>query len=229
LLDWRFVEEPLAAMSGSQAILLTVLYDPFGPIRGWTWGYASQTVRSFDLDGNLDLLDSGGLWTYAQDDAFRITGISDASDPSLSWNCGYDLLDRLTAANRTGLSQGWSYDSNGNRLSQTGTASSTYAMSGSSNRLNGVSGSLSRSYAYDAAGNALADGSAGFGYDGAGRLVSASAGGMSASYAHNALGQRVRKTVNGVTTAAPPQLLINQLIAIISAHRSGYYTRSVYI
>jgi len=72
---------------------------------------------------------------------FRITGITDASDPYLNW-----------------------------------------------------------SYGYDAAGNAIADGSGTFGYDGAGRLTSANAGGTSAGYAHNALGQRVRKTVNGTST-----------------------------
>jgi RHS repeat-associated protein len=186
--------------SGSETILSGVLYDPFGPIRGWTWGNASLTVRGFDLDGNLDLLDSGGLKTYAQDDAFRITGITDAEDPDQSWSYGYDLLDRLTGASRAGLSQGWTYDANGNRLSQTGTAASTYAMSGTSNRLNGVSGALSRSYGYDAAGNATADGTGIFGYDGAGRLTSASKGSTSASYSHNALGQRVRKTVNGTST-----------------------------
>ena len=60
-------------------------------------------MRSFDLDGNLDLLDSGGLRTYAQDDAFRITGITDADDPNLSWSYGYDLLDRLTGAARGAL------------------------------------------------------------------------------------------------------------------------------
>lgn len=186
--------------SGSETILSGVLYDPFGPLRGWTWGNASQAVRSYDPDGNLDLLDSGGLKTYAQDDAFRITGIIDTVDSNKSWNYGYDLLDRLSSANRTGLTQGWSYDANGNRLSQTGTAASTYTMSGTSNRLNSVSGSLSRSYSYDAAGNATADGAATFGYDGAGRMTSATAGGVTAGYAHNALGQRVRKTVNGVTT-----------------------------
>lgn len=186
--------------SGSETILSDVLYDPFGPIRGWTWGNASAMARTYDLDGNLDQLDSGGLKTYAQDDAFRITGIIDMADASKSWSYGYDLLDRLTSATRTGLTQDWSYDANGNRLSQTGSAASSYTMAGTSNRLSGVSGALSRSFSYDAAGNATADGSATFGYDGAGRLTSASKGGTSASYAQNTLGQRVRKTVNGVVT-----------------------------
>ena len=184
----------------SETILSDVLCDPFGPIRGWTWGNASQMVRTYDLDGNLDQLDSGGLRTYAQDDAFRITGITDTVDATKSWDYGYDLLDRLTSATRTGLTQGWSYDANGNRLSQTGTSPSTYTMAGGSNRLSGVSGTLSRSYGYDAAANATADGSASFGYDGAGRMTSASKSGISASYAQNALGQRVRKTVSGVAT-----------------------------
>lgn len=57
-------------------------------------------------------------------------------------------------ASRTGLTQGWTYDANGNRLSQTGTAPSSYTMAASSNRLNGVTGAVVRSYSYDAAGNA---------------------------------------------------------------------------
>jgi RHS repeat-associated protein len=186
--------------SGSETLVTGVLYDPFGPIRGWTWGNSSQAVRAYDLDGNLSQLDSGGLKTYALDDAFRITGITDTVDSTRSWTYGYDLLDRLTAASRTGLTQGWSYDANGNRLAQTGSVPSTYTVASTSNRLNSVSGGLSRSYVYDAAGNTTADGAATFTYNAAGRMVTATKGATTATYARNALGQRVRKTVDGVTT-----------------------------
>jgi RHS repeat-associated protein len=186
--------------SGSETFLTGVVYDPFGPVRGWTWGNSTQMVRTYDLDGNIDQVDSGGLKTYTQDDAFRITAITDTVDSSKSWSYGYDLLDRLTTANRTGYSQGWTYDANGNRLSQTGSAPSTYSLAGSSNRLNSVSGSLSRSFGYDATGNATTNGATTFAYDAAGRMVSATTGGTTTTFDLNALGQRVRKTTSSVST-----------------------------
>jgi RHS repeat-associated protein len=156
-------------------------------------------VRTYDEDGNLDQLDSAGLRTYAQDDAFRITGITDTVSSALSWTLGYDSLDRLTSASRTGQSQSFTYDANGNRLTQGGSSSSTYTVSSTSNRLSSISGALTRTYGYDAAGNTTSYGAFTFGYSDAGRLTSVS-GSATASYQHNALGQRVKKTVSGSST-----------------------------
>ncbi len=44
-------------------------------------------------------------------------------------------------------------DANGNRLTEGGTAASTYTVSPSSNRITGITGALARTYAFDAAGN----------------------------------------------------------------------------
>ena len=118
----------------------------------------------------------------------------------MSQSYGYDLLDRLTSATGTSLNQGWSYDDNGKRLSQTGSASSTYTVSSTSNRLGGVSGALSRSYGYDDSGNTTSDGTATFGYNDAGRMVSVMKAGVTTTYALNALGQRVKKTTSGSST-----------------------------
>ncbi len=183
----------------STTLLNGVLYDPFGPARQWTWGNSTLAVRSFDQDGNVDQLDSAGLRTYAQDDAFRITGITDAVNPNLSWTLAYDLLDRLTSASKTGQSQTWTYDANSNRLTQGGTSSSTFTISGTNNQLSSVSGALSRTYGYDAAGNTTSYGGFTFSYNDAGRMTGVS-GPATASYAHNALGQRVKKVAGGVTT-----------------------------
>ena len=183
----------------STTVLDNVLYDPFGPARQWDWGNSTVAVRSFDQDGNVDQIDSAGLKTYTQDDAFRITGITDANDATLSWTYGYDAMDRLNSASRTGQSQTWTYDGNGNRLSQGGTTSSTHTISSTSNRLSSVSGALSRTYSYDASGNTIGYSGLTFGYNDAGRLTSVS-GGASATYSHNALGQRVKKTTGGATT-----------------------------
>jgi RHS repeat-associated protein len=82
----------------STPLLSSVLYDPFGPARQWTWGTSTLEVRSFDQDGNLTQLESAGLRTYDYDDAFRIAGILDDDDPDLDVVYTYDRNDRLTNA-----------------------------------------------------------------------------------------------------------------------------------
>jgi RHS repeat-associated protein len=187
-------------LNGSTTILSDVLYQPFGPTRGWTWGNSTLAIREYDTDGKVTDIDSAGLKTYSYDDAFRITGITDAGNSSLSQSYGYDLLDRITSAISTSLNQGWTYDANGNRLSQTGSAASTYSVSSTSNRLSSVSGALSRTYSYDNSGNTTGDGTATFTYNDAGRMLSATKASVTTTYALNALGQRVKKTTSGVST-----------------------------
>lgn len=186
------------ALNGSTVILDNVLYEPFGPVSGWTWGNATIAARIHDQDGKPTDIDSAGAYTYTYDDAFRITGITDLADGSNSWTYGYDNLDRLNAASRTGLTQGFTYDANGNRLSQTGTIAAIYTVSTTSNRVTSISGTPARTYTYDLAGNVTSDGTHGFAYNDSGRLSSVS-GGAGGSYVHNALGQRVKK-VSGAAT-----------------------------
>jgi RHS repeat-associated protein len=187
-------------LNGATTILSNVLYQPFGPTMGWTWGNATLAVREYDTDGKVTDIDSAGLKTYGYDDASRITGITDPANASLSQSYSYDLLDRLTSATGTGLNQGWSYDANGNRLSQTGSSSSTYSVASTSNRLTSITGALTRSYSYDNSGNTTSDGTATFIYNDAGRMISATKAGTTATYAINALGQRVKKTASGTST-----------------------------
>jgi len=184
-------------LNGSTTILSSVLYRPFGPSLGWTWGNGTLAVREYDTDGKVTDIDSAGLKTYSYDDAFRITGVVDGSNSALSQSYGYDSLDRLTAAAGTGLNQTWTYDANGNRLTQGGSTGSSYTIASSSNRISAVSGALVRTYTYDAAGNTTTDGLATYTYDDSGRMVSATRGGVTGVYSINALGQRVRKFVGG--------------------------------
>ena len=188
------------SLNGVTTILSNVLYQPFGPTRGWTWGNGTLAVREYDLDGKLTGIDSAGLKTYGYDDAFRFTSIIDAIDPTLSQSYAYDLLDRLTSATGTGLNQSWTYDANGNRLTQGGSDASTYTISPFSNRVTSISGALSRTYSYDAAGNTTGTGAVAFSYNDAGRLVSATKAGVTTTYAINALGQRVKKTTGEIST-----------------------------
>jgi RHS repeat-associated protein len=190
-------------LDGSTTILNAITYDPFGPITSWIWGNSTVANRAFDTDGKITQVDNANgasLKTYGYDDAFRITGITDVGSSALSWTYGYDNLDRLNSAASTGTTQGWTYDANGNRLTQTGTTPSTYTNSGTSNRVSSIAGSLPRTYAYDNAGNTLSYAGATFSYNNRGRMATASNGGVTATYTYNALGQRIQRTAASVTT-----------------------------
>jgi YD repeat-containing protein len=181
--------------SPSTTILNNVTYDPFGPITGWTWGNGTaSTSRTFDADGKLTQITSSGQRTFGYDDAFRITSVSDLAAPANSWTLGYDILDRLNSATKTGTTIGYTYDANGNRLTQTGTTASTYTVSATSNRLASVSGALVRTYGYNNAGSVTSSSATTQTYYNSGRMKTAKLGAASVTtYVYNALGQRVKR------------------------------------
>ncbi len=186
--------------SPSVAIVSNVAYDPFGPIKGWTWGNSTTTARVFDTDGKLtSIVNSAsavGNRTFGYDDAFRITSATDNAAGGPAWTFGYSNLDRLNSATKTGTTIGYTYDANGNRLTQTGTSASTHTVSGTSNRLSSVSGALTRSYLYDLAGNTTQSGATIHSYNNRGRMKTGrlASTGTDTSYVYNALGQRIRKS-----------------------------------
>ena len=171
-----------------------VTYEPFGPTTGWSWGNGTIAVRSYDTDGKITQVDSGGLKTYLYDDAFRITGITDTLAPANTWAYGYDALDRLTSATKSGTTQGWTYDANGNRLAQTGTTPSSYTVSAINNRITSTTGALARSYTYNAVGSALAYSTVTATYKNSGRLKTLKQGSPTSTYVYNALGQRIKQS-----------------------------------
>ena len=159
-----------------------------------TWGNGTTEVRQYDTDFNPNTFSSVESQSYTLDNAYRITGIANTSNSALSWTYGYDLLDRLTSATRTGTTQGWTYDANGNRLTQTGTVAGTYTPSTTSNQLKTITGSPARTYGYDAAGNTLTYASNTFAYNNRGRVKSVKVSSTTTSYVYNALGQRIKKS-----------------------------------
>ncbi len=52
------------SLNGGTSILSGVLYDPFGPVSGWTWANGTIAARIHDLDGNVTALDSAGAYSY---------------------------------------------------------------------------------------------------------------------------------------------------------------------
>ena len=156
----------------STALLTAATYEPFGPVRGWTWGNGTTEVRLHNTDGNQSLLSGIESVSLSYDNAFRISATSNSSNSALSWNYGYDGLDRLTSASQVGTTLGWSYDANGNRLQQTGAPNAS---------------------ALSAAGTS-------FTFNSRGRMSSATVGSTISNYIYNAVGQMIQKSVGGTIT-----------------------------
>jgi RHS repeat-associated protein len=175
------------------ALLSGVNYEPFGPIKGWTWGNSTTMSRTFDTDGKVTALASAGNKTYDYDDGFRITDITDTVTAANSYSYGYDDLDRVTSAVNTAATRGWTYDANGNRLSETGASPSTYTISSTSNQVSAISGAVSRTYGYDAAGNTLTYSSVTSTYNNRGRMNTVTVGSTTANLTYNALGELVKR------------------------------------
>ncbi|HVP35146.1 MAG TPA: RHS repeat-associated core domain-containing protein, partial [Steroidobacteraceae bacterium] len=80
----------------------------------------------------------------------------------------------------------------GNQLTQTGTTPITFSVSSSNNQLTATTGSLVRSYSYDAAGHVTGYGTNGFTYNNRGRIAATVA--STTDYLYNALGQMIEKS-----------------------------------
>jgi YD repeat-containing protein len=97
-------------------------------------GQWHEYLSTYDADGNVTQISSAAAKSYSYDNASRINGITDSGNAALSWSYGYDPLDRVNSDSSSGLSQSFTYDANGNRLTQDGTGgASTYSIAPSSN------------------------------------------------------------------------------------------------
>jgi RHS repeat-associated protein len=181
-------------------LLSNVTYEPFGQVNGWNWGNGTIATRSYDTDEKISQISSNGVKSYTYDDAFRITVINDTELGASNWTYGYDLLDRLTSAAGGGSTFAWTYDANGNRLTQTGSSASTYTISSINNQIASIAGATGRRYSYDAAGNMLGYGATSVTYNNRGRMITAanSSRGVSSPYVYNAIGQLIETNLNTV-------------------------------
>jgi RHS repeat-associated protein len=218
-ITYSYTNHQITAINVNGAALLSsVTYEPFGSVNGWTWGNSTSVSRTYDTDEKITQINTAAdTISFGYDNAFRITGITDSGISANSWTLGYDALDRLTAATKTGTTRGWTYDANGNRLSQTGSNASTFTPSTTSNQLNSTAGALGRTYGYDAAGNTTSYASDAFTFNQRGRMSAASVSNSTTNYLYSALGQLIEKYGAGGTTL----LMYDE-----SGHLLGEYTNS---
>jgi RHS repeat-associated protein len=195
-----------------QPLIGQIDYEPDGQVGSWVWGNNEPAQRLYDLAGRPVQIDLGfdaqsrlpEALTYHYDAAGRLQDINRQVDVSADQHHDYDGLDRLTVSTQ-GLpienSYGYAYDLSGNRTTQVyNTNTTAYNVDPGSNRLQGLRGSTSKTYSYDAAGHLTGDGTLTYTYNAEGRRISANGPGLAAGYAYNGLGQRVQKAVNGLAT-----------------------------
>jgi RHS repeat-associated protein len=110
----------------------------------------------------------------------------------------YDSLYRLiTATYSSGEFYHYTYDAVGNRQSLTTHEDVINCQYDAANRLTSVNG---QAYTWDDNGNLLSDGLRTYTYDHANRLTQVVSGTLTTEFAYNGAGDRVAKTVDGVTT-----------------------------
>ncbi|MGH9685401.1 MAG: RHS repeat domain-containing protein [Candidatus Acidiferrales bacterium] len=149
---------------------------------------ASGTVQDFYVNYNEGSSDNGNVmeWAASDNQVFRRTYT-------------HDQVNRLTSMAdadnvATCLGATWTYDTWGNRLTQTPTKGACGSWNQSYNANNRISG-----WSYDASGNLLNDGSHSYTYDAENRITTVD-GGATASYVYDGLGRRVRKTIGSFST-----------------------------
>ncbi len=212
-----------------QAIAQDFKRQAFGGLTGLSYGNNTQLHLGRDAEQRLrdiqlttaanDVLHDV---SYVYDAVNNIQAMDDAVAPEYSQTFGYDASYRLTSASGRYGELAYQYDAVGNRLTrihkqQNGQGElehiqETYAYAQDSNRLLAVAtvdhhdAEHQRALAYDAVGNIVQDGQHGdnrtlmYGANNRLAQVERDDAAVNAIYAYNYQGQRVSKTVDGLTT-----------------------------
>lgn len=174
-----------------------IAYDAAGNLSSLPLG--NGVVQDHSYDGANRLLSVvvhapwtvAASWTY--DNVGNVTQITDNLSVPPTRSYSYDPLDRLNQASGLFGNFSWTYDPNGNRLTQqAGATTTTYTYQ--ANRLATVAGGTSGTYTYDGSGNPTGDGTQSYVYDGNGRLTKLfNSGVLAAEYVYDGKGRRVAK------------------------------------
>ncbi len=157
-------------------ILNQVAYQPFGPIKSWSWGNGTTTTRTYDTDGRLTQVSSAGTSTYAFFADGLIAARTDDFAASIVSGAGTTTFDVASASNRlasaTGqLTRSYGYDAAGNTTSD-GTRTFTYNDAG---RMKTSNAGVTTTYSYNGLGERVKKTSSAattyFAYDEAGHLI----------------------------------------------------------
>ncbi|MBI4000843.1 MAG: RHS repeat-associated core domain-containing protein, partial [Nitrospira defluvii] len=183
-------------------------YDVLGRRTQMTANGQQPTVYQYDAASRLTRVEQGALFAaLGYDNANRRTSLGYSNGTTTSY--AYDVASRLTGIAHNGPSGlidafTYTYDAAGNRfganrangtasLLPSAVASATYDAANEQIAFGGAT------LTYDANGNLTNDGTNTYTWDAPNRLSGIS-GGVTANFSYDALGRRVSKTINGVTT-----------------------------
>ena len=173
-------------------------YDPASNVATATYPNGLQSTFTYDTQNRLTALSSpSASYSYQLGPTGNRTQVTESNGRALNWS--YDGIYRLTNESisndpeHVNGSVAYGLDPVGNRLTETSSLSGVNSGSFGYN----VDDELS-SETYDSNGNTLATGGKTFTYDSQNRLRTMNGGAVSIVY--DAFGNRVAKTVNGVTT-----------------------------
>lgn len=194
---------------GSEVLLSELSYNELGQVytksqhggkQTTTYSYNSRgwlTGKSSPLFAMQLKYNDGSVPRYNGNITNQLWGTPGNLNNLFSYS--YDPLSRLISGDaNTTFEKDISYDNMGNilTLNRNGTGMQTYSYSG--NMLSSVTGGISRSYTYDANGNALTDGTNTLTYNFMNLPVTVS-GGASIAYTYDALGRKLKSVNGGIT------------------------------
>ncbi len=152
------------ASGPSKPLFSAAGYQPFGPLNALTYGNGVAETRSFDPDYRLTgITASVQNLVYGYDAANNVRSIADGINASNTQGFGYDALNRVSSATGAYGQLGYGYDANGNRVSETSSASDdglasiaslTYSQSGRLATVSNATQQLTQ-YTYDAFGRRI--------------------------------------------------------------------------
>jgi RHS repeat-associated protein len=182
---------------GSTATLASsATYEPFGPLKGLTFGNSLVLARTFDQQYRLTDQTTGTVQdlSFTLDDAGNIDAIADGVSAGLSQGFAQDALHRVTTDAGSYGTKTFTYDGVGSRLTRVhGATTQTLTYTSNSNRLATHDG---QTVTVDAAGNTTANPAenVSFTYGAHNRMLEAYVGGvLKATYVYDGRGQRVKK------------------------------------
>jgi len=185
-------------------LVSNMTYNPFGGPEGLNTGSGAEVSNQSGESGSIEVANPGEqmerIYTY---DGNR--NLIDIDNPNIPWynqSFTYDALNRLTNAEGRYGAINYTYDDVGNRLTKTiNSDTEYYTYLTGTNKLDSITGANPISLTYDANGNTTIIGSKTFIYNQNNRLIRVEEGESTvAQYTYNGLGERVTKTVGGITT-----------------------------
>lgn len=192
-----------------------IIYRPMNAaMSSWTSYNGLVNTINYDSDLRPTSISVPGVQslTFAYDTADRLTKLTNGIDNTQTQTLGYDALNRLTSVSSGAENESYTYDADGNRLSQNvNGVATTFSPSASSNRLlSRSSGGTAVGYDYDPEGDVVSYGDGTqpqmFYYTGFDRLNGTYIGGLSTHFDVNPEGQRLRKYTSSSNTYFAPDV-----------------------